>query len=141
MLDLHGINKAYGDRVLIKATPIEAGQSISACLGGISLILNPDLTDAALRGTVPENTAVTEWLNHHGWLVPAVVEFVMANGQAGARTRSDAVVWRYADNAGGTVVRLREDRRALRTRDLQALRPDQRGGASVVGVATSAVCG
>ena len=39
-------------------------------LGGISLILNPGLTDAALRGTVPENTGLTEWLNLHGWLVP-----------------------------------------------------------------------
>ena len=47
-------------------------------LGGISLILNPDLTDAALRGTVPENTAVTEWLNHHGWLVPAVALALVA---------------------------------------------------------------
>lgn len=41
-------------------------------LGGISLMLNPDLTDAALRGTTPQNTAITEWLNHHGWLVPVV---------------------------------------------------------------------
>ena len=47
-------------------------------LGGISLILNPDLTDAALRGTVPENTAITEWLNHHGWLVPAVALALVA---------------------------------------------------------------
>ena len=39
-------------------------------LGGISLILNPDLTDAALRGTAPENTALIEWLNRNGWIVP-----------------------------------------------------------------------
>jgi hypothetical protein len=42
-------------------------------LGGISLILNPDLTDAALRGTVPDNTALVEWLNRNGWIVPALL--------------------------------------------------------------------
>lgn len=47
-------------------------------LGGISLILNPDLTDAALRGTVPQNTPITEWLNHHGWLVPFVALALVA---------------------------------------------------------------
>ena len=41
-------------------------------LGGISLILNPDLTDAALRGTTPTNTALIEWLNNNGWIVPFV---------------------------------------------------------------------
>jgi hypothetical protein len=47
-------------------------------LGGISLILNPDLTDAALRGTVPDNTALVEWLNRNGWIVPAVLLFGVA---------------------------------------------------------------
>ena len=41
-------------------------------LGGISLILQPGLTDAALRGTVPDNTDLTEWLNRNGWIVPAL---------------------------------------------------------------------
>ena len=41
-------------------------------LGGVSLILNPDLTDAALRGTVPDNTGLIEFLNRHGWLFPVL---------------------------------------------------------------------
>lgn len=41
-------------------------------LGGLSLILNPDLADAALRGTASEPTRVTRVIVDRGWLVPAV---------------------------------------------------------------------
>ena len=47
-------------------------------LGGISLILQPGLTDAALRGTVPQNTDLTEWLNRNGWIVPALALLAVA---------------------------------------------------------------
>lgn len=40
-------------------------------LGGLSLIADPSLADAALRGGTPEGSGVIDWIVQNGWMVPA----------------------------------------------------------------------
>lgn len=65
-------------------------------LGGISLILNPQLADAALRGTATEPSRTIDLIVSHGWLVPALA--LLAVTLVLARRRPDpllgaVIVW------------------------------------------------